>query len=125
MPKPPKSPTVLWQEFVAAWEQEMNDWSTRVTQSEQFSAAMGPATKYSVVAQKAMTEQMEKMLQSMNLPTRSQMQELAERMASLEDGLERLRIAVERDETPAKSIARNEPRRTRKPPAGDASDSAS
>ncbi|QQN73410.1 poly(R)-hydroxyalkanoic acid synthase subunit PhaE [Croceicoccus sp. YJ47] len=124
MPKPPKSPTDMWQEFVAAWEHEMNDWSTRVTQSEQFSAAMGQATKYSLVAQKAMTEQMEKMLQSMNLPTRNQIDELSERMAALEDGLERLRIAVEREETPARPIARSEPKRTRKAPAGDTPDDA-
>lgn len=110
-------PLRAWQDFVQKWEIEINEWSGKLTESEQFSAAMGQATKMNLIAQKAWAERMETMLETLSLPSKSQIDDLSERISRIEDNIERIRIAVEN--TPPASSGRTpraEPKRTRKPP---------
>lgn len=111
-------PIAAWQKMIQDWENEINAWSGRFTESEQFSAVLGQASKMVVVAQKTMTEQLESMLQSLNLPTRTQVEALSDRLDSIEDSIAQLRIALDKlaNET-APPAARAEPRRTRVPVA--------
>ncbi|GGC16973.1 hypothetical protein GCM10011371_00520 [Novosphingobium marinum] len=110
--KPVTDPVAAWQGLVQQWEQEINAWSGKITETEQFSAMMGQATKYSLVAQQAFAEHMEKVLTSLNVPTKTQMEEMSERLSAIEEALERLRLSMA-DGPEAKSAP--EPRRTRKP----------
>lgn len=115
----PFDPVAAWQNMVQKWEQEINTWSGKLTQSEQFSAVMGQATKMSLVAQRAMGEQMESLLRSLNLPSKAQLDALAERLDSIEDSLDRLRLAMESQSNGSSSAASDAPpapKRTRKPP---------
>lgn len=119
MSKPDQfDPVSAWQDMVQKWEHEINNWSGKFTESEQFSAVMGQATKASLYAQKAMAEHMESVLRSLNLPSKTQIEELAERLDAIEESIERLRLALE----PGKAIPdpvepRPAPRRSRKPEA--------
>ncbi|MBF9149490.1 hypothetical protein [Novosphingobium jiangmenense] len=111
-----------WQEMVQKWEHEINDWSGKVTENEQFGAMMGQLTKVQIVAQNAFAEQMETLLRNLNLPSKAQVDALSERLDAIEDSIERVRLAVEALATKtAATEAPPEPKRTRKPPAGDAS----
>jgi hypothetical protein len=110
-----------WQEMVQKWEHEINDWSGKVTENEQFGALMGQLTKVQLVAQNAFTEQMETLLRNLNLPSKAQVEALSERLDAIEDSIERVRLAVEALATStAATPAAPEPKRTRKPPTGDA-----
>lgn len=122
MTEKPFDPVAAWQDMVQKWEHEINTWSNKMTESEQFSAVMGQATKVSLVAQRAFAEQMEGLLRSMNLPSKAQVDSLAERLDAIEDSIDRLRLAIEAQNAgtsgsstaaPANTPA---PRRTRKPP---------
>jgi SMC interacting uncharacterized protein involved in chromosome segregation len=110
-------PVSTWQDMLQKWEQEINSWSGKITQTEQFAAVMGQATKISMVAQKAMGDQMESTLKSLNLPTKSQLDTIIERLDSIEESIDRLRLELAKsgggsaEPTPA-------PSRTRKPAQG-------
>lgn len=109
-------PLRAWQDLVQKWEIEVNEWSGKLTGNDQFSALMGQATKMNLVAQKAWAERMETMLEALNLPSKSQIEGLAERLDRIEDNIERMRLSIEQAaEKPAKP-AKPEPKRTRKPP---------
>lgn len=108
------NPIEAWQQIVQRWETELNEWSGQITKSEEFSALIGQATKATIYAQKTMAEQTEAVLRSLNLPSKSQIDEISERLAVIEDHLAQLKLAVkERNQSPAAP----EPRRTRKPAA--------
>lgn len=116
--KAPFDPVSAWQDMVQKWEHEINSWSGKFTENEQFSAVMGQATKASLYAQKAMAEHMESVLRSLNLPSKTQVEELAERLDAIEESIERLRLALEPGSTiPAPESPRAAPRRSRKPEA--------
>lgn len=111
-------PIASWQKMIQDWEVQMNALSGRLTESEQFSAILGQSSKMIVYAQKAMTEQAESLLQTLNLPSKSQVEALADRLDSIEDSIVQLRIALDKlaqgsDPAPATG----EPRRTRMPAA--------
>lgn len=118
MSQPPFDPVAQWQQMVQKWEQEINSWSGKLTESEQFSAMMGQATKVQLVAQRAFAEQMENLLKNLNLPSKSQVEALSERLDGLEDSIDRVRLAIEAlAGKTAAAAPPPEPRRTRKPDA--------
>lgn len=110
----PFDPAAAWQKMISRWEQEVNSWSGKITESEQFSEMMSQATKMQIMAQRSFNDHMEKLLKSLNLPSKVQVEELSERLDRIEESLERLTLAigsVQKAEMPA-------PKRTRKPPEG-------
>lgn len=114
--KPPAfDPTATWQDFVKRWEQEVNEWSGKLTETEQFGSIMGQATKVQILAQKSFSEHMEKVLRSLNLPTREQVDALGSRLADIEAQIEALRLAL--SAAAPTDTARPKPPRTRKPTA--------
>jgi len=115
----PFNPVQAWQEVVQRWEHELNAWSGQFTKSEEFSAMIGQATKATVYAQKAMAEHTETVLRSLNLPSKSQIEELSERLAVIEDHIAQIKLQLG-DGAPKPSGT--EPRRTRTPKASSASD---
>lgn len=112
----PFDPVAQWQDFVQTWEREVNTWSNKLTEREEFSALIGQATKLQFAAQKALADRMEETLRSLNLPSKRQVDELAERLDAIEESIERLRLALVPGVTVAepKPVA-PEPKRSRKP----------
>ena len=112
----PFDPVAQWQEFVQKWEHEVNAWSGKLTEREEFSAVVGQATKFQFAAQKALTDRMDETLRSLNLPSKRQVDLLAERLDAIEESIERLRLAL----VPGVKVAEPapaapEPKRSRKP----------
>ncbi|CDO35318.1 MULTISPECIES: hypothetical protein [Novosphingobium] len=116
MSNAPYDPLAAWQKFVQDWELEINAWSGKFTESEQFSAIMGQATKMMLVAQRTVTDQLENVLQSLNLPTKAQVEGLSDRLDAIEDSIAQLRIALDKlaQDGPVPA-GKPEPSRTRKP----------
>lgn len=113
----PFDPVAAWADMVQKWEHEINSWSTKLTENEQFGAIIGQATKVQLVAQRAFGEQMETLLRNLNLPSKPQIDQIGERLDAIEDSIDRLRLAIEAlagKAAPAAAAA-PEPRRTRKP----------
>lgn len=108
-------PTAAWAEFVQRWEREINDWSGKLTETEQFGSMMGQATKVQILVQKSFNDHMEKTLKALNLPTREQVDALGSRLADIEAQIEALRLSLNASSPPASD--RPQPRRTRKPSA--------
>jgi len=118
----PFNPLAAWQDAIQKWEHELNAWSGQFTSSEEFGALIGQATKATVIAQKAMAEQTEAVLRSLNLPSKSQIDEISQRLAVIEDHIAQIRLQLGQSDTGAapRPPAAPEPRRTRKPPAATA-----
>lgn len=118
----PFDPVAAWADMVQKWEQEINSWSTKLTDNEQFGALVGNVSRIQLVVQRAVAEQMESMLATLNMPSKVQIEALTERLDGLEDSIDRLRLAIEaRALTPGNAavepvVAPPEPKRTRKPP---------
>ena len=118
MSNTPYDPLAAWQKLVQGWELEINSWSAKVTESEQFSAMLGQTTKMMLATQKTVAEQVETLLRSLNLPTKPQIDALAERLDSIEDSIMQLRIAMAKASTGGaqeSAAAESKPRRTRIP----------
>lgn len=110
---PSFDPAAAWQKMVSRWEQEINSWSGKITESQQFGEVMAQATKMQIMAQRSFHDHMEKVLKSLNLPSKAQVEALSERLDRIEESIERLTIALASAEgAPAKPA----PKRTRKPP---------
>ncbi len=122
MTEKPFDPVAAWADMVQKWEQEINSWSTKLTDNEQFGAMVGNVSRIQLVVQRAVAEQMESMLATLNMPSKVQVEALTERLDGLEDSIDRLRLAIEaRALVPGNApvdIAPPppEPKRTRKPP---------
>ena len=113
---PSFDPAATWQKLVSRWEQEVNEWSGKLTENEQFGKMMGQATKMQIMAQRSFNEHMEKLLKSLNLPSKSEIDAITERLDHIEELLERLTLAA----CPAAAPPAPAPKRTRKPAAPDA-----
>ena len=114
--KPAFDPAAAWQKMISRWEQEVNDWSGKLTQNDQFGKVMSQATKMQIMAQRSFNDHMEKLLKSLNLPSKTEIAEVAERLDRIEEVLERLTLAIGAvQETSAPA-----PKRTRKPAVPEA-----
>ena len=108
----PFDPVATWQKFVSDWEKQVNEASARVVGTEEFSRAMNQVTKFSVVAQQQFDKQMEQFLKTVHLPSKSEVAAIHDRLAAIEESIERLTIALAPKHRPAKKKIP----RTRKPP---------
>lgn len=108
----PFDPMAAWQDMLRQWEIQTNDWSGKLTETEGFSAAMNQLHKSTVLAQKTFAETTEKLLKSLNLPSKTQLDTVLERLDAIEEEIARLRLSL--GQQPG---ARPAPKRTRKPPA--------
>jgi len=114
--KPAFDPAAAWQKMISRWEQEVNDWSGKLTQNEQFGKVMSQATKMQIMAQRSFNDHMEKLLKSLNLPSKTEIEEISERLDRIEEVLERLTLTLGH----AKEAPVASPKRTRKPAAPEA-----
>jgi polyhydroxyalkanoate synthesis regulator phasin len=113
MAEPPFDPVATWQKFVSDWEKQVNEAAARVVGTEEFSRAMNQVTKFSMVAQQQFEKQMEQVLKAYNLPSRSDIAAIQERLASIEELLQQLQIALGQQSAEVKVDIP----RTRRPPS--------
>ena len=110
-------PIGAWQKFISDWEKQVNEASTRVTGTEEFSAAMNQMTKFSMASQQQFDRHMEQFLNTVHLPSKNDVEAINERLAAIEEAVERLTALISRDERFSADAAAKAPAaRTRQPP---------
>ena len=75
-------PAAIWQSMIGEMEKGFNSFATQAMASPEFSRVMTQVGGVSAGAQKQLGDLMEKYLLSLNLPSRTQLVGMAERMQS-------------------------------------------
>lgn len=114
-------PAQVWQTMLAEMEKNFNAVGNQLMGSEQFSKITHQLTGASVGAQKTIGDLMEKYLVGMNLPSRSQMVSLGERLQSIEGQLNEIKAQLNSMQGGAgqgsSTLASPMPPRTKLPPS--------
>ena len=114
-------PVQMWHSFLADMEKQVNSFSNQAMQSEEFSRVMGQMTGASAGAKKAFGDFMERYLAAMNLPSRSELIDLGERLHHIEGRLNDIMSLLQRVHADVASAdsATGAPRppRTKRPPS--------
>jgi hypothetical protein len=114
-------PVQMWHTFLADMEKQFNSISNQAMGSEEFSRVVGQVTGASAGAKKAFGDFMEKYLAAMNLPSRSELIDLGERLHTIEGRLNDIMTLLQRvhADVAADNVASGAPRppRTKRPPS--------
>jgi hypothetical protein len=111
-------PVALWQKMLGEMEKGFNSIANQALASPEFSKAMNQAGGVTAGAHKQLGELMEKYFISMNMPSRSQMVGIAERLQTIEGQLSDIKLLLQEMQTGAARPAATpvRPPRTRRPP---------
>jgi hypothetical protein len=118
-----QDPLAPWREMLSQWEQNVNALANRTMGSEEYSSTMNGAMGATLKLQETMRQFMAAYLASANLPSRSEVLGIAERLGGVEAKLDRISALLERiaqakpGEAPAPAPARPRPPRTKSPPS--------
>ena len=106
---PPPDPLTLWRDWAQQAEEQWNQYLNQVMGSEAFASTMGRSIEVMLALQARLAEQFEATLRAWNLPTRSDLAALAERMAVIEQRLDYLIELLERERASAARPRRKSP----------------
>jgi polyhydroxyalkanoic acid synthase PhaR subunit len=116
-------PFTVWRDWLTQSERQWNEFYNQVMSTDQYGQAMGQMMDVYLTMQKNMQEAMGRWFTALNLPTRTDVLTLGNRLGdvearlvAIERALEGLAKAGEKGDSP-KPAARPRPARTRKPPA--------
>jgi hypothetical protein len=117
-------PAEMWRTMLGEMEKGFNSFATQTMTSPEFSKVMNQAGGIAAGAQKQFGDMMEKYLVSMNLPSRAQMTNMAERLQAIEGQLSEIKALlyqVHHNSGAAddRFSATPKPPRTRRPPSSD------
>ena len=104
-------PTVFFRDMLSQWEAMANSVGGDAMKSEDFARGMHGATGAAMNAQSAFQAMTERALAAANLPTRGDIDALAEQIATVEKALARIEAKLAGTSAPP---ARPKPTRTRK-----------
>lgn len=104
-------PSVFFRDMLGQWEKMANSFGGEAMKSEEFARGMHTANAATMTMQAALQQQTERALAAANIPTRTDIDALAARIASVEATL--LRIEAKLDGAPPKP--KLGPTRGRKP----------
>ena len=122
MADPPTDPLALWRDMLGQWEKSVNTLANQTMASEDYSRQMNGAMSLSLKLQESMRDAMTAYLSQMNLPSRTDVARLDERLGAVELKLDRLIALTERGvaavgAVPAADSTRPpRPPRTKRPP---------
>lgn len=118
-----KDPLAPWRDLLSQWEQNVNALANRTMASDEYSSSMHGAMGATLKLQETMKQFMATYLASANLPSRSDVLGIAERLGGVEARLDRMTALLERiadaksgDAAPA-AAPRPRPPRTKSPPS--------
>lgn len=94
-PAPPPDPLTMWREYAAKMEDQWNQFFNQAMGSEAFAQSMGRSMETALMMQQRLAQQFESTLKAWNLPTRSDITALGERLAAIEERLEELAEKLE------------------------------
>jgi hypothetical protein len=117
-------PFALWRKMIGEMEKNFNAFANQAMASPQFSRTVNQAGGATVGAQKQLSNVMEKYLLAMNMPSRAQMVDMAERLQSIEAQLNEIKMLLQQmnavsNMTRDSAAAAPKPPRTKRPPAGE------
>ena len=115
-------PVAMWQNMIGEMEKGFNAFANQAMASPQFSKVVNQVGGATAGAQRQLAELMEKYLLSMNLPSRSQMVGMAERLQSIEGQLGEIKSMLQHMQGNAANTggafpATPRPPRTKRPPS--------
>ena len=98
----PADPLTMWRDWASQMEEQWNSYLNQAMGTDAFAAMMGRSMETMLAFQSRLAQQFESTLKAWNLPTRGDITALGERLALIEERLDRLTELVERDgERPA------------------------
>jgi SMC interacting uncharacterized protein involved in chromosome segregation len=114
-------PVALWQNMIGEMEKGFNAFANQAMVSPEFSKVVNQVGGATAGAQKQLGELMEKYLLTMNLPSRSQMIGMAERLQSIEGQLSEIKVMLHQMQGAVTSASGGsapapKPPRTKRPP---------
>jgi predicted RNA-binding protein with EMAP domain len=89
-------PAAAFRELVSQWEKGINEFASRAMNSDEFSQAMNKATTASTTMQQQLGELIGRYLMTLNLPSRSEMMNIAERLQAIETNLHRVSTQLDK-----------------------------
>lgn len=110
----------LWRDLLRQWEDAGNSLGTDAMKSPEFSKFMNQATSSSTVLQRVFADLSAKYLAALNLPTKSDITAIAERLHAIEKRIEEMQLTMAKDQSlgpTSRSFVK--PTRNRQPPADD------
>jgi len=117
---PIPDPMAAWRAFVTQSEQQWNAFLNQAMGSDQYSQTLGRMMEMYAGMQKTMADQMARYLGALNMPTRSDVMTLGDRLAMIEDrlaGIERMLARVDALAPAGSAAAAGRPPRTKQPPS--------
>ena len=116
-------PLEMWRNWLSESERQWNGFLNQAMATDEFSQAMGKFMDVYLNMQKSMSEAMSRYLTSMNLPTRTDVLAIGDRLSALEDRFTAVEAALKKtpagaseNGAPAAPAApKAKPARTRKP----------
>ncbi len=114
---PVKDPAAAWRDMMAQWEKGVNAFANQTMASDEFSGSMNQAMAFALRMQKNVAETMAGSLTTMNLPNRSDIERLGERLQSLESRMDQILALLQASVGESRKAPNVEgPRRTKRPP---------
>ena len=116
-----QDPLAPWRDLLSQWEQNVNSLANRTMASDEYSSSMNSVMGATLKMQETMRQFMATYLASANLPSRSEVLGIAERLGGVEARLDRIaalleRIAEARPGAAPATPPRPRPPRTKSPP---------
>jgi hypothetical protein len=118
-----KDPLAPWRDLLSQWEQNVNAIANRTMGSDEYSSSMNGAMGATLKMQETMRQFMAAYLATANLPSRTEVLGIAERIGGVEARLDRIAVLLERiaakepgQATAQPAVSRPRPPRTKSPP---------
>jgi BMFP domain-containing protein YqiC len=109
-------PAAFFRDMLGQWEKAVNSFGGEALKREEFARTMGAASAATMNMQAGLQQMTEKALAQANLPSRSDFDALAARIAAIEASLARIEDALG---SAKPDPAKPRPTRSRKPPSKD------
>jgi polyhydroxyalkanoic acid synthase PhaR subunit len=128
VPEPPGTdPFAAWRDLVAQWEKSVNAAANRTMGTDEFSSTMHGGMALTLKMQEALRDVMTAYLANVNLPSRTDVAALSERIGAIEARLDTIASALERiaaahDVATARGappVPAPRPPRTKRPPGAE------
>ncbi|MBV8851377.1 MAG: hypothetical protein JOZ16_17535 [Methylobacteriaceae bacterium] len=120
-------PATSFRELVSQWEKGINEFASKTMNSDEFSQAMNKATTASTSMQHQLGELIGRYLTTLNLPSRAEMVNIAERLQAIETSLHRVSTQLDKlaGSAGAGGAPGSSPPRTKRPPSAEPDGKAS
>jgi hypothetical protein len=110
----------MWRDLLRQWEDAGNSLGAGAMKSPEFSKFMNQATSSSAALQRVFADLSAKYLAALNLPTKSDIIAIAERLHAIEKRIEEMQLTMAEDRSQGPTGRGTvKPTRNRQPPAGD------